>query len=528
MKLRLIKNRTLTLLVLALTTLACQEEDLFRKTSQDSTVLVETIDGSKNVEFIKLLSPLQRSSLRQLSNQDLKRVKRITGANYVTYSFSIPQQRVGEGIYHSIVVSSTNDTVSYNLMELIPDPNWDGGLTRYQGVINNYSLLLSTTPGSSNRVLTETPVSECMQFVIDDVEYNSDNQAYAVGHWEEDPDCVESGGGSPDSGGFNWAANWGSNDPGNWSPGTDTNPNGSSSNPNKNPDKQSVPISIEDYFAEQLKKRLSRDPFALIDIPCEELSQAWKELAEHKPNQAVKDRIQQLNQEGYDIEMQYLEDATGAIVNMDYFPVEISQLPENPETGETFTGQEFFNYIRKNFADICFNDNTSFGPYNQTEAQRWNSTNYLGTVMRFDIAVSLFGIFPGQQDGSVLCTDQQNQSWIFSTIYTSQDHSHPVSGNRQFGLTANPDGTYTFYTAGVDRVAESFDDLVSELPNTAGAFEGGEEIWSSLQNNLKNFINDTENGGTATVGESSIERIDIEELEAVLNGTKSVSDLGCN
>ena len=147
--------------------------------------------------------------------------------------------------------------------------------------------------------------------------------------------------------------------------------------------------------------------------------------------------------------------------------------------------------------------------------------------MRFDIAVSLFGIFPGQQDGSVLCTDQQNQSWIFSTIYTSQDYSHPVSGNREFGLTSNADGTYTFFTRGVDRVAELFDDLVEELPNTAGAFEGGEEIWSSLQNNLKNFINDTENGGTATVGESSIERIDMEELEAVLNGTKSVSDLGC-
>lgn len=287
-------------------------------------------------------------------------------------------------------------------------------------------------------------------------------------------------------------------------------------------------MSEEEARIEELEAVLEQDPFALIDPDCEELSQAWKDLAEHKPNQEVRDRVEQLNEEGYDIEMQYIEDATGAVVNMDYFPVEISQLPNNPETGDTFTGQEFFDYIRENFADICFNDDTSFGPYNETEADRWNSNDYLGSVMRFDIDVQLFGLIPGQQDGSVLCTEQQTQSWIFSTIYTSQDHSHPVSGNREFGLISNPDGTYTFYTQGVDRVAELFDDLVEELPNTASAFEGGEELWSNLQQNLNYFINDPTNGGSSTVGETSIERINNDLLEAVLNGQESISNLGCN
>ena len=278
-----------------------------------------------------------------------------------------------------------------------------------------------------------------------------------------------------------------------------------------------------------VKEKLEEDPFALLDVDCEELSEKWAGLAKHKPNQEVKDRIVLLNQNGYDIEMQYIEDADGAVVNMDYFPVQIKKLPKNPATGNTFTGKEFFDYIRKNFADICFSDNSEFGPYNQTEAEKWNSSNYLGAIMRFDIILRdpYFGIQIGQQDGSVICTNQQTQSWIFSTIYTSQDYNHPVSGNREFGLTLNPDGSYTFFTRGVDRIAEWTDVDVGGLMDY-NAFDGGEELWSNLQSNLKNFINKPENGGEASVAEPAIERINNTKLEAVLNGTKPVSELGCN
>lgn len=487
--------------------------------------------------------------------------------NYSNYTFSIAQQ--DENNFLNLVLKEKSDGFYAALFKYEYQTDTDSSPTNALQEVNKYNLsgepLLRYSFG--NQFNRRSSSQDCVEDVEVIVEYDcwNSNLGRPCDDAEEvyvieitSGDCDEGGG---DSDGSDWGTPFpdtetgGGTSPGGGSSGDPSSPDddgGSPSDPGEAeddliglepplngptplPECGDGEVRIDGVCVDEvevrtaiLKSILEEDPFALIDIPCEELSQAWKDLAEHKPNQAVKDRVQQLNQESYDIEMQYIEDASGAIVNMDYFPVEITQLPENPATGETFTGREFFNYIRENFADICFNDNTSFGPYNQTEAQRWNSTNYLGTVMRFDIAVSLFGIFPGQQDGSVLCTDQQNQSWIFSTIYTSQDHSHPVSGNRQFGLTANPDGTYTFYTAGVDRVAESFDELVSELPNTAGAFEGGEEIWSSLQNNLKNFINDTENGGTATVGESSIERIDIEELEAVLNGTKSVSDLGCN
>ena len=101
-----------------------------------------------------------------------------------------------------------------------------------------------------------------------------------------------------------------------------------------------------------------------------------------------------------------------------------------------------------------------------------------------------------------------------------------MSGNREFGLTANSDGTFTFFTRGVDRIAEMTDITMGKLIGYE-AFDGGEDIWESLQKNLSDFVNDPANGGQANVIESKVERIDIEDLEDVLVGTKPVSDLGC-
>ncbi|QCK13342.1 hypothetical protein [Mangrovivirga cuniculi] len=60
------------------------------------------------------------------------------------------------------------------------------------------------------------------------------------------------------------------------------------------------------------------------------------------------------------------------------------------------------------------------------------------------------------------------------------------------------------------------------------AFDGGEELWSTLQSNLDNWINDPENGGNSIKLPTTVERIDIADLEAVLNGEKSVDQLKCN
>lgn len=157
----------------------------------------------------------------------------------------------------------------------------------------------------------------------------------------------------------------------------------------------------------------------------------------------------------------------------------------------------------------------------------WQSPNPLGAIMRFDIPVSLFGFLPGSQDGSVVCSKSQPLQWIFSTIKSHIDWNHPVSGNREFGISQNQDGTYTFYTRGVDRVAEPLDVLMGSLPLNQDAFEGADLLWTKFIQNLSNFINSPSNGGASAWETPIISRPDWKKVKDVLEGRRPITDLGC-
>jgi len=104
-----------------------------------------------------------------------------------------------------------------------------------------------------------------------------------------------------------------------------------------------------------------------------------------------------------------------------------------------------------------------------------------------------------------------------------------VSGTKEFGLEQNLDGSYNFYTRGVDRVTEWSDEFVGELPcEQKDAFEGADALWTSLQDNLVNYINNPNNGGSAVKDSISIERPNWDDIRDVLNGVKSIGELGCN
>ncbi|MEQ9404463.1 MAG: hypothetical protein RIM99_12795 [Cyclobacteriaceae bacterium] len=287
-------------------------------------------------------------------------------------------------------------------------------------------------------------------------------------------------------------------------------------------------VSIEN----QLINLLEQDPFALIQN-CDQIED-WQNLAQHTPPQEVLNKIQNLDDNylsiiGGDWDIQYIEDAEGPVVNLDYFPVKITQLPNDPETGQTFTPGAFFNYVRTNLNTFFENNSTEFGPYNGNEAILWNSSNYLGAIMRFDIIIENdLGMIVGQQDGSVICSKQEPTIWTFTTIESPTDWNHPVSGNRQFGLQLDSDGSYTFYTKGVDRVAESSDVFFGNLPTMNSAFEGGDLLWSAFQQNLETFINNPDNGGIAQVQSPKTDRPDWDKVKDVLDGSRSISDIGCN
>ncbi len=60
-----------------------------------------------------------------------------------------------------------------------------------------------------------------------------------------------------------------------------------------------------------------------------------------------------------------------------------------------------------------------------------------------------------------------------------------------------------------------------------GAIDGGDELWSTFQNNLELFINNPINGGVSQKQTPQIERPNWEDIQDILNGEKPISDLGC-
>lgn len=284
------------------------------------------------------------------------------------------------------------------------------------------------------------------------------------------------------------------------------------------------------YFENQLNNAIRENELQLIEIDCSQLEN-WQTLVQHTSPQSVIDKLEAIDENTFgDIDIQEIEDASGTVINLDYYPVTITNLPNNPSTGNQFTADEFLNHIRTNMNSFVDNSNTTFEPSTITgfdEATLWNSNNPLTSVIHLDIN-------GGPGDGSVICSDYQNSNWIFTTLEVpynifvqGYDGEHPVSGNREFGYTLNADGSFTFYTRGVDRMTAWFDSTIAEnfMDNP---FSGAGALWNSFKEGIYNFTMD--NGGSADPvleSDNSINRPDWEKVKEVLEGTKPISDLGC-
>ncbi len=173
-------------------------------------------------------------------------------------------------------------------------------------------------------------------------------------------------------------------------------------------------------------------------------------MAQHTAPESVQNKIESLPSSwANNFEIQALDKARGAVVNLDYFSVNVTSLPKNPTTGNRFSANAFLDYIRRNFNDFINDDLSSFDPYCkitsmcQTETALWNSNNPLGSIIYIDI--------PGN-DGVVVCTEYTNSYWYFMTMNAPYSGNHPVSGTRQFGYEQKADGSYNFFVRGVDRI----------------------------------------------------------------------------
>ncbi len=293
---------------------------------------------------------------------------------------------------------------------------------------------------------------------------------------------------------------------------------------------EDIPTSTEEIES-YLNFKADQNPNILIELDCEQLKK-WQSVATHKPSTSVIHKINQLEKDypnaaalfTGDFEIQNIEDANGTTVNMDFFPVKVSRLPDGMSADDLITE------IRTNINNFIDTEESEFTPFNLSnegkninytikEDELWNSDSPLGSVIHIDIPLPA-------GDGSVVCSYKNHRKWRFTTISAPYDWEHPVSGTREFGYESNSDGTYTFYTRGVDRVTEWIDKKVAEnlIDNP---FEKPDKLWRSFQSGIENFIN--QNGGSASKDNPVIGRPNWNEVKDVLQGLKHVESLNdCN
>ncbi|UPS92509.1 hypothetical protein [Bizionia sp. M204] len=284
--------------------------------------------------------------------------------------------------------------------------------------------------------------------------------------------------------------------------------------------------NLLEYISIELENELVDNPYKLVDIDCNQIEQ-WQALVQFSPPPVILDKLNEIDEFLLGgVSVQTIENAEGAVVNLDYFPIIIDVLPNNPSTGERFSAEEFLEYIRIEINIFINNDFTEFIPSPITgfdEEGIWLSANPLGAIISLDI--------PGAHDGSVVCSENTNSHWVFTTltmpwgIPQGLDGPHPVSGNRQIGYEINSNGTYTFYSRGVDRMESNFDVGIANYMTGGNPFDGADALWSSFQQKVQNFTNN--NGGVGNATPITVNRPEWEKVKNVLLGNRPISDLGC-
>lgn len=265
----------------------------------------------------------------------------------------------------------------------------------------------------------------------------------------------------------------------------------------------------------ELNTLLDQNPWALT--PCTEINKLseygnmHQSVASVQVPQWIIEKIETLN-ESYRIltngttyftpfEIQTLENATGRIINNDFFPVRIKQLPPG------LTAATLLEYFRLHINDftsdlaifeplrIDINNNPLGNPFiDETYLYSSAYQNSVGTLIHIDMAND--GTVVESEYNQNFTVNHESHNFTFTTMKSPLDFDHPVSGNRRMGIYTysgnDPlrQGELTFYTMGVDRISDPSFEFVNWFGSGDGTvFNGADELWRAMQSNMITFIN---------------------------------------
>lgn len=522
----------------------------------DKSTIIPANNGHDTAILIPLV--LQNKSytssfiLARINNQSIA-LKFVRGCDYREYGFGQGSDTLNANYiattlmrFNSKIFGDTVFSVSDRRIFNSPYDTTYFALRTEKKTISNQAMVI---PGSTEM---KDPCITLFMKSPPDPNYMYVVQGSSCVKYPVDPVTNTNGNGTTGSGGIGGGSGSSGSSPGNsplYTPVDNNNPN-SPQTGNANPciDSKGMPIPgcvpgtytkvtdppvlpVTKPSVADIENATANMPFALYaDVPCEVLKQ-WLAIAQYQAPQSLIDKLNKVVSGAQDpitggftvtdiARVQKINDASSKVVNMDYFPVKITTLPT--VNGVKMTPESLLQYIRKNINSFVDTDESEFTPYNAygvDDQNLWNSDHPFGSIISIRIWIGL-------NNGSVITTYSDQTKWTFTTIHDPYNGDHPVSGNRDFGFTANPDGSYTFYTKGVDRLTDL---MGATLQETSGVpFNHADALWNSFQDKIEAFVNT--NKGVALKQNYTPMRPKWQEVKDVLDGKKPVSTLqkDCN
>ncbi len=187
--------------------------------------------------------------------------------------------------------------------------------------------------------------------------------------------------------------------------------------------------------------------------------------------------------------VQYVENASGDLLNVDFYAVLIKTMPTI--NGQVVTPETCFETIRSGFTtpDLFLDKHFSvFSPYDPEDDPAWNFFP-LKSVLQIRIPILNVADNNLIWDDAAVITSEYSIStthWRVATVKTplTRNGNHPVSGIREWGMKQQ-DGGYIFYTRGADRPTGFPESWAEDR-----VFAGANSLWLSMQQKVAKFVTD--------------------------------------
>jgi hypothetical protein len=313
-----------------------------------------------------------------------------------------------------------------------------------------------------------------------------------------------------------------------------------------------VPNAKWERFKE-LKELIEEDPWALIQDCAQQNglnTQDYLDLYNLPFPQECSDRLSTNIFLG---PHQPITNGNVPLANIDYYGVEITQMPDINGDGNPDSEAEVYQEFRENFTNLASgskddfqfscnvpfsstntgNINWDFIPFLPEDQSDFNSDNPISSVLLIEASAYINGnVFDNipTDEGAIIVSDFTPNDWTISTIRTTSNGSQPFSGNRQWGWIINEAGNTELFTRAVD--VARINKVLNLIKGTDTDcqqdtyYDIADATWVNLQEELEQWI--LNNGGQANIKQPIAVKVEKEKIIELLTTEETIDQINCD